>query len=108
MIPTSTSTASYGPYAPIRGRGPRPNSSFPTNVPSPPRVGKALDSLVSQGCIITGVGAQLGDIATNVLTQSFSEVDESVIMDDVIIGRHCRIKKAIIDKHNHLPPGYLQ
>jgi len=70
----------------------------------PGRVGKALDSLVSQGCIITGL-VRNSVISPNVLVQSWSEVDESVIMDNVIIGRHCRIKKAIIDKHNHLPPG---
>jgi glucose-1-phosphate adenylyltransferase len=32
-------------------------------------------------------------------------VDESVIMDDVEVGRYCRIKKAIIDKHNIIPPN---
>jgi glucose-1-phosphate adenylyltransferase len=31
-------------------------------------------------------------------------VDESVILDRVMIGRHCKIKKAIIDKDNHIPP----
>jgi len=31
-------------------------------------------------------------------------VDESVILDDVEVGRHCRIKKAIIDKGNVVPP----
>ncbi|GAG43412.1 unnamed protein product, partial [marine sediment metagenome] len=30
-------------------------------------------------------------------------VEESVIMDDVVVGRHCKIKKAIIDKHNAIP-----
>jgi len=30
-------------------------------------------------------------------------VDESVIMEDVEVGRHCKIKKAIIDKHNVIP-----
>jgi len=32
-------------------------------------------------------------------------VDESVILDDVVIGRHCKIKKAIIDKHNNIRPA---
>ena len=36
--------------------------------------------------------------------RSWAEVDESVIMDDVEVGRHCKIKKAIIDKHNVIPP----
>ncbi|MEW5913840.1 MAG: glucose-1-phosphate adenylyltransferase [Thermodesulfobacteriota bacterium] len=71
----------------------------------PPRLGMALDSLVGQGCIISGAVVRNSVLSPNVVVQSWSQVDESVIMDDVIIGRHCRIKKAIIDKSNHLPPG---
>ena len=41
----------------------------------------------------------------NVVIQSWSEVDESVLMDNIIIGRNCRVKKAIIDKNNYLPGG---
>lgn len=44
-------------------------------------------------------------LSPNVVVQSWSQVDESVIMDDVIVGRHCRLKKVIIDKDNHLPEG---
>jgi glucose-1-phosphate adenylyltransferase len=68
------------------------------------RVGKALDSLVGPGCIITGI-VRNSVLGSNVVTQSWSEVEESVIMDDVIIGRHCRIKKTIVDKDNYLPAG---
>ena len=38
------------------------------------------------------------------MVRSWAEVDESVIMDDVEVGRYCKIKKAIIDKHNVIPP----
>ncbi len=69
------------------------------------RVGKALDSLVGQGCIISGAVVRNSVLSPNVVVQSWSQVDESVIMDDVIVGRNCRIKKAIIDKGNHLPEG---
>ncbi|KIX12909.1 glucose-1-phosphate adenylyltransferase [Dethiosulfatarculus sandiegensis] len=69
------------------------------------RVGKALDSLVGQGCIISGAVVRNSVLSTNVVVQSWSEVDESVIMDNVIIGRNCQVKKAIIDKQNHLPQG---
>jgi glucose-1-phosphate adenylyltransferase len=31
-------------------------------------------------------------------------VDESVILEGVTVGRHCKIKKAIIDKENNIPP----
>jgi len=69
------------------------------------RVGKALDSLVGQGCIISGARVRDSVLSPNVVVQSWSQVDESVIMDDVIIGRNCKVKKAIIDKGNHLPEG---
>jgi glucose-1-phosphate adenylyltransferase len=67
------------------------------------RVGKALDSLVAPGCIISGV-VRNSVLAYNVVLRSWAEVDESVIMDGVVVGRHCKIKKAIIDKDNLIPP----
>ncbi len=76
---------------------------FASERENPPRVGKALDSLVGNGCIITGI-VRNSVLSTNVVTQSWSEIDECVIMDDVIIGRKAKVKKAIIDKHNYIPP----
>jgi glucose-1-phosphate adenylyltransferase len=77
---------------------------FASERAQPPRVGKALDSLVSQGCIISGL-VRDSVLSPGVAVRSWSTVEESVIMDDVVVGRHCRIKKAIIDKHNHIPDG---
>ena len=68
-------------------------------------VGKALDSLVSHGCIISGSTVRSSVLSRNVFVHSYSLVDESVIMDHVEIGRYCKIKKAIIDKSNNIPPG---
>ena len=68
------------------------------------RVGKALDSLVSHGCIVSGI-VRNSVLGYNVTIRSWAEVDESVIMDGVVIGRHCKIKKAIIDKENVIPPN---
>ena len=67
------------------------------------RVGKALDSLVSPGCIVSGI-VRNSVLGYNVVVRSWATVDESVILDDVVVGRKCRIKKAIIDKHNIIPP----
>jgi glucose-1-phosphate adenylyltransferase len=67
------------------------------------RVGKALDSLVAPGCIVSGIVRNCV-LSYNVLIGSWSTVDESVILDGVAIGRHCKIKKAIIDKDNSIPP----
>ena len=44
-------------------------------------------------------------LSYNVVVRSWAAVDESVVCDDVVIGRHSKIKKAIIDKDNNIPPG---
>jgi len=67
------------------------------------RIGTALDSLVSGGCIIGGGTVRNSVLSCNVLVRSWAQVDESVIMGHVEVGRHCKIKKAIIDKHNVIP-----
>jgi glucose-1-phosphate adenylyltransferase len=67
------------------------------------RVGKALDSLVAPGCIVSGI-VRNSVLSPNVLVRSWAQIDESVIMDRVVVGRHCKIKKTIIDKHNIIPP----
>jgi glucose-1-phosphate adenylyltransferase len=66
------------------------------------RVGKALDSLVAPGSIISGI-VRNSVISYYVFIQSWATVEESVIMDDVVVERNCKIKKAIIDKHNVIP-----
>lgn len=66
------------------------------------RVGKAQDSLVAAGCIVSG-NVRDSVLSFGVLVRSWASVEESVIADDVVIGRHCKIKKAIIDKDNHIP-----
>jgi len=68
------------------------------------RVGKALDSLVAPGAIVSGIVRNC-ILGYNVVVRSWASVDESVILDGVTIGRNCRIKKAIIDKGNQIPAG---
>jgi glucose-1-phosphate adenylyltransferase len=67
------------------------------------RVGKALNSIVAPGCIVSGIVRNCV-LSYNTTVRSWSTVDESVILDNVTVGRHCRIKKAIVDKHNIIPP----
>jgi glucose-1-phosphate adenylyltransferase len=76
---------------------------FASERPEDFRVGKALDSLVAPGCIISGI-VRNSVLAYNVIVRSWATVDESVVSDGVVVGRHSRIKKAIIDKHNIIPP----
>jgi glucose-1-phosphate adenylyltransferase len=66
------------------------------------RVGKALDSIVAPGSVISGV-VRSSVISYYAVIRSWATVEESVIMDYVVVGRYCKIKKAIIDKHNIIP-----
>jgi glucose-1-phosphate adenylyltransferase len=78
---------------------------FSTERPEGFREGKALDSLVAPGCILSGT-VRNSVLSYNVVTRSWSTVDESVILDGVVVGRTCKIKKAIIDKDNTIPPNF--
>ena len=68
------------------------------------RVGVALDSIVSGGCIISGGRVQNSVLSPDVRVNDHAEVSQSIIMENVVIGDHCRIKRAIIDKGVTIPP----
>jgi glucose-1-phosphate adenylyltransferase len=71
----------------------------------PGRTGMAINSIVSTGCIISGAVVRNSVLSQDVRVNSYSEVDSSIVFSHVNIGRHCRIKKAIIDRDVHLPEG---
>jgi glucose-1-phosphate adenylyltransferase len=68
------------------------------------RMGVALDSIVSGGCIVSGARVQNSILSPNVRVQDHADVRESILMDNVQIGPHSRIKRAIIDKDVVIPP----
>jgi glucose-1-phosphate adenylyltransferase len=69
------------------------------------RTGHALNSIVSEGCIISGSTVRDCVLGRNVHIHSFSEVTESILMDQVTIGRGCRIRRCIMDKYVTIEPG---
>jgi len=69
------------------------------------RRGQAIDSIVGDGTIISGSLVRGSVIGRNVRINSYSLIEDSIIMDRVEIGRSCRIRRAIIDKHNVIPAG---
>ncbi|MET0092573.1 MAG: glucose-1-phosphate adenylyltransferase [Sedimenticola sp.] len=69
------------------------------------RRGMAVDSMVSGGCIISGAVVRNSLLFSNVRINSFSEVNDSVILPGVEIGRNCRITKAVIDRGCEIPEG---
>ncbi|MGV3592157.1 MAG: glucose-1-phosphate adenylyltransferase [Gammaproteobacteria bacterium] len=67
------------------------------------RRGHAVDSLVSGGCIISGSKVVKSVLYSNVRTNSWSLIEESVLLPEVNVGRHCKIRKAIIDRGCNIP-----
>jgi len=67
------------------------------------RRGQAIDSMVSGGCVISGSVVRHSLLFSQVRVNSYSTVQDSVVMPDVNIGRHCRITKAIIEKGCQVP-----
>ncbi|OGT88867.1 MAG: glucose-1-phosphate adenylyltransferase [Gammaproteobacteria bacterium RIFOXYA12_FULL_61_12] len=69
------------------------------------RRGMAVDSMVSGGCIISGSVVRHSLLFSSVKVNSFSLVEDSVVLPEAFIGRNCRIKKAVIDRGCHVPEG---
>jgi glucose-1-phosphate adenylyltransferase len=68
------------------------------------RLGIAVDSIVSTGCIISGGRIQRSVLSPRVRTNSFSYVFESILMEDVDVGRYAKLRRVIVDKGVQIPP----
>jgi glucose-1-phosphate adenylyltransferase len=100
----------YNPRWPLRTwTRPLPPAKFvfadPGDGSGHARMGIATDSLVSEGCIISGGRIDRTVCSPQVRINSFAHVEESVLLDGVDIGRHARVRRAIIDKGVHVPPN---
>jgi glucose-1-phosphate adenylyltransferase len=73
----------------------------------PSRMGAAFDSIVSSGCIVSGGVVRSSVVSPDVRINSYTEVDSSIVFSHVNIGRHCRIRRAIIDRDVHIPEGTI-
>jgi len=71
----------------------------------PGRMGQALDSIVSSGCIISGGTVKGSVLSPDVRVNSYTEVDSSILFTHANVGRHCRIRRAILDRDVHVPEG---
>jgi glucose-1-phosphate adenylyltransferase len=69
------------------------------------RRGYAVDSLVSGGCIISGAKIEKSVMYSNVRANSWSHIHSAVLLPEVNVGRHCHIRKAIIDRGCQIPQG---
>lgn len=69
------------------------------------RRGMAVDSMVSGGCLISGARIDRSLLFSNVKLNSYSSLEQTVVLPDVEIGRHCHIKRAVIDKGCFIEPN---
>lgn len=69
------------------------------------RRGAAVDSMVSSGCIISGSMVKKSVLFSNVHIHSYSQIEQAVVLPDVDIKRHCKLRKVIIDRGCTIPEG---
>jgi glucose-1-phosphate adenylyltransferase len=69
------------------------------------RAGKALDSIICSGVIISGGRVERSILSPGVRVNSYAEVSESILFHDVTIGMRAKVRKAIIDKGVRVPDG---
>ena len=69
------------------------------------RRGSAVDSLVSAGCIISGAAVNRSVLFSKVRVHSYCDVEEAVVLPEVTIGRHCVLRKVVIDHGCQIPEG---
>lgn len=68
------------------------------------RRGMAVDAMVSGGCLISGAKVVNSLLFSNVKINSYSSLEDAVILPDVEIGRHCHLKRVVVDKGCSIPP----
>jgi glucose-1-phosphate adenylyltransferase len=69
------------------------------------RRGEALDSIICQGCIVSGGQVTRSIVGPDSRINSYAQVEDSILFEGVDVGRHAKIRRAIIDKGVHIPPG---
>jgi len=92
-----------------------PIRTFQPNLPPPKfvfaekgpdaRRGQALDSIVCQGTIVSGGQLERTIVGPDSRINSYAQVVDSILFEGVNVGRHAKIRRAIIDKGVHVPAG---
>jgi glucose-1-phosphate adenylyltransferase len=67
--------------------------------------GIVVDSIISPGCTIEGGRVERSVLSSQVHVRCNSSVQDSVIMEGVVIGEGAQVRNAIIDKQVHVPAG---
>jgi glucose-1-phosphate adenylyltransferase len=69
------------------------------------RRGYAVDSLVSGGCIVSGSRVARSVLFSNVRVHSYSDIEDSILLPDVVVGRRVTLRRCVVDKRCMLPDG---
>ena len=106
MVAVSPVFNLYDPEWPIRTHQRQyPPAKFVFGEPN--RMGMAIDSIVSSGCIVSGGVVRNSLLSPNVRVNSYAEVDASILFSHVNVGRHARIRRAILDRDVQIPEGTI-
>ena len=69
------------------------------------RRGQNLDSMVCGGCITSGATVRRSILGPSCRVHSYALIEDSILFENVDVGRNARVRKAIIDENVHIPPG---
>ena len=89
-----------------------PIRTFATQAPpakfvfdSDDRCGAAVNSMICDGCIVSGARISNSVVCNNVTANERTEIDECVILPDCTIGEGCKLKCVVLDRHCTVPNG---
>ena len=71
------------------------------------RRGSAVSSMVAGGCIISGTEIRNSLLHSNVHTNSYASLERCVVLPDVWVSRHARLKNCVVDRGVHIPEGLV-
>jgi glucose-1-phosphate adenylyltransferase len=97
----------YDPEWPLRTYQPQAPPAKFVFAETGVRCGQALDSVISPGCIVSGSSVFGSVLCPNVRVHSFCHIEQCILMPGVRVGRHARIRRAIIDRDVLIPRGAL-
>jgi len=97
----------YDPEWPLRTYQPQAPPAKFVFAEEGQRCGQALDSIISGGCIISGSRVSGSILCPNVRVHSFCDIDQTILMPGVRVGRHARLRRAIVDRDVLIPRGAL-
>ncbi len=98
----------YNPHWPLRTvNWNLPPAKFVFGMEDPQkRLGQALDSVISEGCIISGGQVIHSVLSPGCFIHSHSRVVDSILFPNVDVGRGAIVQRAIVEKDVRIPPGY--